>query len=413
MTVGTAPSIRPASLQGLACCWIGSARYSQPLDPTNDKKWQSLGGLGLQMSVIGFASGLRPRVFTQHARFYLLPQLPAAPLRYLLSLACMPPLSLWLVLRHDARALIAQSPQEGALAALAKIAARLCGRRVALIVESHGDFAENLFLYRRVPLAGAVRWLIRMSAAFGLRHADALRAISASTRRQLEAAAPGRPIEQFMAWTDTRAFLEAARDAPPSRSHTILFAGALTPIKGVHHLLDAFAAVRASHPEARLQLAGRPQNAEYVAQLRQQIGRLELANRVDFLGELPQAELARHMAGARALVLPSLSEGLGRVIVEAMLCGAPAIASRVGGIPDMVRDGETGYLVSPGDAAALADALAKALDDPNIDRMSASARAFAREFFSPAAYVEAHRRLIEAALSAASLPTAVTPQASG
>jgi glycosyltransferase involved in cell wall biosynthesis len=65
------------------------------------------------------------------------------------------------------------------------------------------------------------------------------------------------------------------------------------------------------------------------------------------------------------LVLPSLNEGMGRVLVEAMAAGKPVVASRVGGIPDLVRDGETGYLVPPADEKGLADGIKKLLDDPD------------------------------------------------
>ena len=64
------------------------------------------------------------------------------------------------------------------------------------------------------------------------------------------------------------------------------------------------------------------------------------------------------------LFLPSLNEGMGRVLVEAMAAGKPVVASRVGGIPDLVRHGETGYLVPPADEKALADGIKKLLDDP-------------------------------------------------
>jgi glycosyltransferase involved in cell wall biosynthesis len=387
-----------APLTGIGCCWVGSARTAAPLDLSVEKKWRALGSLGMRMFVIGFSADVKSRVFTQHARFFLLPLLPTSPLRYLESLLCIPLVTLWLIARRDVRVLIAQSPAEGALAAAAKRLARLAGRRVGLIVESHGDFENSQSLYRRGLLSGLLGALNRGASRVGLRHADALRAISASTRQQLETWAPGKPVEQFMAWTDSEAFLSVKRAAPPSQSQVILYAGVLIPLKGIHVLLDALADIAARHPQARLKLAGAPQDRQYVAQITRQIAQRGLENRVEFIGEIAQMALAQQMAEARVLVLPSLSEGLGRVIVEAMLCGTPVIASRVGGIPDIVQDGVTGTLTPPGDVPALANALARALDDVEIDRMGDSARAFAQAFFSTEAYVEGHRRLIEAAI---------------
>ena len=166
-------------------CFIGGMRYSKPLDPTSEKKFRALAGLG-RIYVIGFSADARPRIFTQHAHFYLLPNLPLPVLRYAAMFTAGPMLALWCVLRHGVRVLVAQSPYEGFAAAWAKLLARLLGRRVALVVESHGDFEVSLFLQRRVPFRRLYRFLMRPCARFALKQADMLRAVSSSTRQQLE-----------------------------------------------------------------------------------------------------------------------------------------------------------------------------------------------------------------------------------
>jgi hypothetical protein len=77
-------------------CFIGGARYSQPLDATNEKKWRLLSELG-EMFVIGFSQDLRPRRFTQHAHFYLFPKFPLPVLRYLAMFTVGPALAIWLL----------------------------------------------------------------------------------------------------------------------------------------------------------------------------------------------------------------------------------------------------------------------------------------------------------------------------
>ncbi|RPF47015.1 glycosyltransferase involved in cell wall biosynthesis [Thermodesulfitimonas autotrophica] len=376
-------------------CFLGGTRYSQPLDATSEKKFRLLAEAA-GIFVIGFAQNLKPCRFRQHARFYLLPRLPLAGLRYLLMLTAGAALALWLILRHGIRIIVAQSPYEGFAGAVAKRLAGLLGRQVALIVESHGDFEQSLFLQRRVKLPSLYRILMRWTAGYAFKHADILRAVSDSTKEQLKRWAPGKPIVQFPAWTDIEAFLNASPEPPAT---AVLYAGVLTPLKGVHVLLDAFAKVIKHLPEARLWIAGREENKEYAAALRQQVVALRLNERVEFTGEVPQQELARYMARCRVFVLPSLSEALGRVVFEAMAAGKPVIGSAVGGIPEMVQDGVTGFLVPPGDPETLADRLSWLLTHPEeAAEMGKRAKAFAEKFFSPAAYQQAYRELFAKAI---------------
>ena len=383
-------------IQSIKACFLGGARYSQPLDATSEKKWRLLSGLG-EMFVIGFSQDLRPHRFTQHSHFYLLPKFPLPVLRYLAMFTVGSALALWLILRHGVRVLVAQSPYEGFAAAIAKVLARLVGLQVVLIVENHGDFEVSLFLQRRVRLPGLYRWLMRRTACFALRHADLLRAVSGSTRQQLEAWAPGKPLVQFPAWTDIEVFLEAGyRDSP--RKPIVLYAGVLIPGKGVHHLVRAFANVASEFPEVRLEIVGRDENPDYAKELRREVVRLGLDGRVFFVGEVSQVELAKRMRQACVFVLPSLSEGLGRVAVEAMATGTPVIGSCLGGIPEMVQDGLTGFLVPPGDEEALAERLRWVLEHPEeAEVMGYRAREFARSFFSSEAYLAGYKRLFEMA----------------
>jgi glycosyltransferase involved in cell wall biosynthesis len=377
-------------------CFIGGARYSQPLDRTSEKKWRLLSELG-ETFVIGFSQDLRLRRFTQHAHFYLLPKFPMPVLRYLAMFTVGPALILWLILRHGVRILAAQSPYEGFAAAVAKVLARLVGFQVVLIVENHGDFEVSLFLQRRVRCQNLYRWLMRRTARFALQHADLLRAISDSTRKQLETWSPGKPIVQFPTWTDIEVFLKAG-ESDGAREPVILYAGVLIPRKGVHHLLRAFAKVAQEFPEVRLELVGRDENPEYAEELRQEVFRLRLNGRVSFVGEVPQVELANQMRRSRVFVLPTYSEGLPRVVFEAMATGVPVIATAVSGIPEIIQNEITGFLVPPGDEEALAERLRWVLKHPQEAKaMGHRAREFARSFFSPEVYLAGYRRLFEMA----------------
>jgi len=382
--------------KGVRVGFLGGARYSQPLDPTSEKKFRLLSEVG-EMFVIGFSCNLKPRCFREHAHFYLLTQAPLPILRYLTMFILGSVLALWVIFRHDVNILVAQSPYEGFTAALAKKVSGWFGRRVTLVVENHGDFEESLFLQRRVRLPSLYRALMRWTARFALRHASLLRAVSNATRAQLEEWAPGKPLVQFVAWTDMEAFLAAGKRGD-DRKPEVVYAGVLIPRKGVHHLINAFARVVAEFPEAKLIIIGRPENSEYADSLKRQVDRMGLNEVVEFVNELPQVELARRMARGCVFVLPSLSEALGRVVVEAMATGVPVIGSKVGGIPEMIKDGQNGFLVPPGDEETLAERLRWVFAHPEeAKRMGERAKVFAQGFFSAESYLEGYRRLFEEA----------------
>jgi len=380
--------------------FLGGARYSKPLDAASDKKFCLLAQLG-RIFVVSFSEDMWPRLFTQHARFYLLPQLPVGGLRYASVLLLGLPVAMWLIFCRGIQVLVAQSPYEGFVAAVATKLGAWFGRKVALVVESHGDFEVSLFLQRHIRFPHLYRPLMRRAAQFSLRHADILRAISTSTRDQLQRSAPDKPMFEFPTWTDMDVFFEAGASGAQKIGDLIVYAGVLITRKGVHFLLEAFAKVNAQVPTARLLLIGKPEDPLYAQSLRDQVERLGLNGLVTFQPHEPQLELSKCIARAQVLVLPSLSEGLGRVVMEAMASGTLVIGSRIGGIPQMIEDNVTGFLVPPGDVEALTDRIQWAISHPNeVQEMARQARESAKTFCSPQGYVGSYARLFEMAILA-------------
>jgi glycosyltransferase involved in cell wall biosynthesis len=123
-----------------------------------------------------------------------------------------------------------------------------------------------------------------------------------------------------------------------------------------------------------------------------------LTEAVEFIPPMSQAALRDYMRRCRLLVLPSLSEGLGRVLVEAMACGRPVVGTRTGGIPDLIQDGVNGYLIPPDEVAPLADRITYLLAHPDeAAEMGARGRAFVAETFSTDKYVAGYRQVFETA----------------
>lgn len=164
----------------------------------------------------------------------------------------------------------------------------------------------------------------------------------------------------------------AARRALEVDGHPLLlYVGRLAPIKGLDTLLEAVACLRTRVPGARLLVVGgdidEPLDA-HAAALRRRVERLGLDGAVRFVGARPQDVLPGYYAAADVTVLPSYYESFGMVALEAMACGSPVIASRVGGLVATVRDGVTGFLVPEGDGCALAARVEALLADPDLAR---------------------------------------------
>lgn len=206
----------------------------------------------------------------------------------------------------------------------------------------------------------------------------------------------------------------ASSAGPVSESpQVLLFVGRISPEKGLHVLLEAFEEVSRRHPAARLRVVGpaamTPReylvdlsedpavralsrfydgvkydggSGSYLAGLEESVPEA-VAGRVEFPGPLPHSELADEYRRAAVLVNPSLSEAFGMSLIEAMAQRLPVVASRVGGMTEIVVDGETGLLVPPGDAGALAAALDDLLRDlPCRMMLGEAGRKRARGLFS-------------------------------
>ena len=144
-------------------------------------------------------------------------------------------------------------------------------------------------------------------------------------------------------------------------SPVLLTVGNLHEHKGQRLVLEAFAQLLGSHPQARLVLVGDGPDAPL---LRARAAALQVAGQVHFAGQVPQAELARWYSAADVLVLASSREGWPNVLLEAMACGTPVVATAVGGIPEVVQGDQVGRLVAVRDAGALVAAVRDLLAAP-------------------------------------------------
>ena len=253
-------------------------------------------------------------------------------------------------------------------------ARRLC---VPCFITLHGgDVYVNPEQGYDFPTRPYVRPVLRWT----LRSAQGLTAISEDCRQHaLRAGARLADVHLISNGADLRRFSpDPAAAVPAFGPHMIFACRQLFPRKGIRFLVEAVARLADRFPDVRLVVAGDGFERPELEALARRLG---IAERTRFLGAVPNGELPRFYRAAAVSVIPSLEEGFGIPAAEAMGCEVPVVASDAGGLPEVVEDGVTGFVVPRGDAEALARALATLLADADLRRRMGRAgrrRALAR-----------------------------------
>jgi len=183
----------------------------------------------------------------------------------------------------------------------------------------------------------------------------------------------------------------------------VVFAGRLVPEKGVDVLLNAFAIVAQDLPEAQLMIAGEGPERARLVELTDKLG---MATKVTFLGHIAKRKMETQFAQAWVQVVPSRwAEPFGLVAVEGMMRGTAVIASSMGGLSEIVKQGETGFLVPPNDIGALAWKMKELLSDrAKAEEMGKSGRDLAEGRFSLARQCEQFATIYRQMMSSHRLP---------
>lgn len=273
-------------------------------------------------------------------------------------------------------------------------AARVAGRLgVPVLATAHR--ADVLDVPAR---GGSQRTQVEQAVAW----VDQIVAVSRAMRHACEGlATPKREVAVVPNGADTRVFFPRDRAETrrrlglPLDERIVAFVGVLTPRKGIDTLVDAMGLLARDPTGAPLlTIAGIGELRESLEARARTLG---VADRLRFVGKVPHDDVALWMAAGDVFCLPSLSEGLPTVVCEAMACGRAVVATAVDGTPEIVDDETTGLLVPPRDAAALAAALRRLLDDDGLRaRFEAEALARATSTYTWAANARAHSRLYEA-----------------
>jgi glycosyltransferase involved in cell wall biosynthesis len=264
----------------------------------------------------------------------------------------------------------------GLVALLTKVTAPVLEPSPLLAALLQVSYVEELKAVRPLKWRGRIlgspgrrEWVFRVVKApvqvalgcFTAWLSDVVLAPSRQTALEIERDYGVEPVLVLPNVTGGRSVERAASQDSQEAPGYLLFVGRLRIRKGVEVLLHAVARLRESGRTVRLVVAGDGEHRKPLESVSESLG---LADDVRFLGGCDAGVVRDLMAGATALVVPSIYEGMPLVVLEAMESELPVVASTVSGMPEVVTGGESGWLVPPEDVDALSEALAEVLDDP-------------------------------------------------
>jgi glycosyltransferase involved in cell wall biosynthesis len=178
----------------------------------------------------------------------------------------------------------------------------------------------------------------------------------------------------------------------PDRPHLIGYIGRLSAEKGVYHFAQALPAILNDRQDLRVLIGGEGQLREMIVASLQEEG---VTACVDLPGWISHDDLPKYLNQLRLLVLPSYTEGLPNIMLEAMACGTPVLATPVGAIPDVIIDGKTGFIMVNNSPECIEENVIRALNSPDLEQIAEAGRQFVKKNFTFEKTMEGWRRVLQ------------------
>ena len=214
--------------------------------------------------------------------------------------------------------------------------------KVKIIIETHGDFIETLSLEKNLLFPSLYKKLFLNMARYTLGKADKLRAVSSSTEAQVKEINQTKEITRFPAWVDFDNFKDIVPVRENNKDFKILFIGSVTDRKKPHLIVEAINNLNSK--DLKLYVVGPTPNESYLSKLKELVNKYELEEQVIFAGSVDRKSVMEYYSQSNLMILPSVSEGLARVIFESQVTGCPVLVTDAPGMGDIVIDTQTGYI---------------------------------------------------------------------
>ena len=213
---------------------------------------------------------------------------------------------------------------------------------VKIVVETHGDFIETLSLEKNLVLPRLYKKLFYIMAKYSIGKSNIIRAVSSSTEQQVLDIDSSKSVVRFPAWIDFKDFQNIEPKPFSKDKFNILFIGSVTDRKKPHMIIEAIQ--RINDKSYNLSIVGPAPNEKYFKELKDLIDKLDLQNQVSLIGPVDRESVKDYYSTSNLMILPSISEGLARVIFESQVAMCPVLVTDAPGMSDIVIDGQTGYV---------------------------------------------------------------------
>ena len=213
---------------------------------------------------------------------------------------------------------------------------------VKIIVETHGDFIETLSLEKNLVLPRLYKKLFYIMAKYSIGKSNIIRAVSSSTEKQVLDIDSSKSVVRFPAWIDFKDFQNIEPKPLSKDKFNILFIGSVTDRKKPHMIIEAIQ--RINDKSYHLSIVGPAPNEKYFKELKDLIDKSDLQNQVSLIGPVDRESVKDYYSTSNLMILPSISEGLARVIFESQVAMCPVLVTDAPGMSDIVIDGQTGYV---------------------------------------------------------------------
>ena len=264
---------------------------------------------------------------------------------------------------------------------------------VKIIVETHGDFIDTIGLEKNLLLPKFYISIFTYFAKYSINNADSIRSISEFTEKQVKEFGYSGLFVRFPAWINIDTYLNADENRSYKDTFKIIFVGSVTDRKNPDLIVKALEPI---DENLSLEIIGSTPNSKYLEKLQNSINNSKHSERIKMTPFIDSQELISKYSTANLFILPSKSEGLGRVIIEAQSTACPVLISSDTGMTDLVIENETGFIFENNNEIDLTEKLKFIIENyEHATQTGVNARLFVKENFSTENFEFGYKKLFD------------------